>query len=145
MGWPVAVFGPGDGQDKNTGPLPVAAKMAASGIATIAINTPGSGRGPLSMLTVKQTIGDQTSEVAFSAGGRGIDQNGDGTIGQPEGSGAAAPRQILGRRDGNRQSVVEYMQLVRLIESGGVDVDGDGAADLDPSRIYYFGRSRGGI
>jgi Bacterial virulence factor lipase N-terminal len=144
-GWPVAIFGPGDGQDKNTGPLPVAAKMAARGIATIAINTPGSGRGPLSTVTVKQSVGGQVSEVTFPSGGRGIDQNGDGTIDQPEGSGAAPPRRILGRRDGNRQSVVDDMQLVRLIESGGVDVDNDGAPDLDPSRIYYFGRSRGGI
>jgi Bacterial virulence factor lipase N-terminal len=144
-GWPVAIFGPGDGQDKNTGPVPVAAKMAAKGIATIAINTPGSGGGPLSKLTVSQTIGGQSSEVTFPSGGRGIDQNGDGTIAQPEGSGATPPRQILGRSDGNRQSVVDDMQLVRLIESGEVDVDNDGASDLDPSRIYYFGRSRGGI
>ena len=35
---------------------------------------------------------------------------------------------------------------MRLIESGGdADNDGEGAADLDPSRIYYLGRSRGGI
>jgi hypothetical protein len=144
-GWPVAIFGPGDGQDKNTGPVPVAAKMAAKGIATIAINTPGSGGGPLSTLTVRQTIGGQVSEVTFSSGGRGIDQDGDGTIAQPEGSGATPTRGILGRSDGNRQSVVDDMQLVRLIESGEVDVDDDGASDLDPSRIYYFGRSRGGI
>jgi Bacterial virulence factor lipase N-terminal len=144
-GWPVAIFGPGDGQDKNTGPLPVAAKMAEKGIATIAINTPGSGRGPLSTLTVSQTVEGQVIKVTFPSGGRGIDQNGDGTIDQPEGSGAAPPRRILGRRDGNRQSVVDDMQLVRLIELGGVDVDDDGASDLDPSRMYYFGRSRGGI
>jgi hypothetical protein len=144
-GWPAAIFGPGDGQDKNTGPLPVAAKMAAKGIATIAINTPGSGGGALSKLTVSQIIGGQSSEVTFPSGGRGIDQNGDGAIAQPEGSGAAPPRRILGRSDGNRQSVVDYMQLVRVIESGGMDVDNDGAPDLDPSRIYYFGRSRGGI
>jgi hypothetical protein len=36
------------------------------------------------------------------------------------------------------------MQLVRLIQVG-VDVDGDGIPDLDPSRIYYFGQSLGGI
>jgi hypothetical protein len=35
------------------------------------------------------------------------------------------------------------MQLVRVIEVG-IDVDGDGASDLDPSRIYYFGHSLGG-
>jgi len=39
------------------------------------------------------------------------------------------------------------MQLVRLIELGKLDADGDGEEipDLDPSRIYYFGQSRGGI
>ncbi len=36
------------------------------------------------------------------------------------------------------------MQLVREVEVG-MDVDGDGIADLDPSRIYYFGSSQGGI
>ena len=34
------------------------------------------------------------------------------------------------------------MQLVRVIEVG-MDVDGDGSQDLDPSRIYYFGHSLG--
>ena len=34
------------------------------------------------------------------------------------------------------------MQLVRVIEVG-MDVDGDGHHDLDPSRIYYFGQSFG--
>ena len=36
------------------------------------------------------------------------------------------------------------MQLVRVIEVG-VDVDADGRPDLDPSRIYYFGQSLGGM
>jgi hypothetical protein len=36
------------------------------------------------------------------------------------------------------------MQLVRQLEAG-VDVDGDGVADLNGSRIYYAGQSFGGI
>ncbi len=36
------------------------------------------------------------------------------------------------------------MQLVRQIEVG-IDVDGDGAADLNDSRIFYAGQSFGGI
>ena len=36
------------------------------------------------------------------------------------------------------------MSLVREIEVG-MDVDGDGTRDLDPSRISYFGQSFGGI
>ena len=36
------------------------------------------------------------------------------------------------------------MQLVREIEVG-MDVDGNGTRDLDPSKISYFGQSFGGI
>jgi pimeloyl-ACP methyl ester carboxylesterase len=41
------------------------------------------------------------------------------------------------------QNVADLMQLVRVIQMG-VDADGDGIADVDPSRIYYFGYSLGG-
>jgi len=39
---------------------------------------------------------------------------------------------------------VDLMQLVQVIEVG-MDVDGDGVGDLDPSRVSYFGNSLGGI
>ena len=139
-GWPVAIFGHGAGENKNTMPLTVAAVMAEHGIATIAINNVGTGFGPLGTLTVNQPTG---SAVTFPAGGRGIDQNGDGVIDSPEGQDAAPPRTIISNRDGLRQTVADVMQLVRMIEVG-IDVDGDSAPDLDPSRIYYFGASQGG-
>lgn len=97
--------------------------------------------GPLGTLTVSQVGGDS---ITFAAGGRGIDQNGDGIIATGEGRNAAPPQQIIANRDGLRQTVVDLIQLVRVIEVG-MDVDGDGASDLDPSRIYYFGTSLGGI
>jgi hypothetical protein len=140
-GWPVAIFGHATTTSKDEHPFPVAATMAAQGIATVAINVVGHGGGPLGTLTVNQTIG---SPVTFPAGGRGIDQNGDGTIGPTEGLGAAPPRGIISVRDGLGQTVVDLMQLVRVIEVG-MDVDGDGVLDFDPSRIYYFGESLGGI
>jgi hypothetical protein len=43
-------------------------------------------------------------------------------------------RAIVGSRDGLRQAVIDWMQLVRRIEPG-LDFDGDGAADLDAQRI----------
>jgi hypothetical protein len=82
--------------------------------------------------------------VVVPAGGRGIDQDGNGAIDSTEGSSAAAPRDIIGSRDGLRQTVVDLMQLVRQIEAG-IDVDGDNSVDLDASRIYYAGQSFGGI
>src|SRR5262249_33722305 len=47
-------------------------------------------------------------------------------------------------RDGRRQTAVDLMQLVRVIEVG-IDVDGDTVPDLDASRIYYVGHSLGGM
>jgi hypothetical protein len=138
-GWPVAIFGHGDGGNKQG--VNTVASLAAHGIATIIINTVGHGFGPLGTLTVNRTVGDP---VTLSAGGRGIDQNGDGVIGNNEGIRSAGSWAIINLRDGLRQTVVDLMQLVRVIEVG-VDVDGDGASDLDPARVYYFGHSLGGL
>ncbi len=143
-GWPVVISGHGLGGNKDGAlgaPVNVAATMAAHGIATVGINVVGHGFGVLGTLTVNQTVG---GPVTFSAGGRGIDQDGDHVIRDTEGVNAASPRRIIDNRDGQRQTVVDLMQLVRVIEVG-MDVNGDGSRDLDPSRIYYFGRSLGGV
>src|SRR5262249_54257832 len=139
-GWPVAIFGHGFGDNKNNSPFVVAATMANHGIATIAINVVGHGFGPAGTLTVNAN----NTSVTFSVGGRGVDLDGNGTIASTEGSSAAPPNGIVGSRDGLRQTVADLMQLVRVIQVG-VDVDGDGVADLNPDRIYYFGQSFGGI
>jgi hypothetical protein len=139
-GWPVAIFGHGFGSNKEAAPFVLAAKMAEQGIALIAINVVGHSGGSLGTLTVN-TAG---APVTFSAGGRGIDQNGDGRIDATEGSSAARPQSLMGSADGLRQTVTDLMQLVREIKVG-IDVDGDRVADLDASRIYYVGQSFGGI
>jgi hypothetical protein len=141
-GWPVAIFGHGFGDNKNNSPFVVAASMAAQGIATIAINVVGHGRGPLGTITVNRNGG--LPAVTLPAGGRGIDQNGSGTIDSTEGSSAGVPRILVGSSDALRQTTIDLMQLVRVIQVG-MDVDGDGVGDLDASRIYYFGQSFGGI
>ena len=140
-GWPVAIFGHGFGDNKNNSPLVVASILASRGIATIAINVVGHGFGPLGTITVGRSAANG-GPVAFSAGGRGIDQDGSTTIDSTEGSSALAP--LIGNRDGLRQTVTDLMQLVRVIQVG-VDIDGVGGSDLDPERIYYFGQSFGGI
>jgi hypothetical protein len=136
-GWPVAIFGHGFGDTKDNSPYVVASSLAARGIATIAINVVGHGRGALSTLTINRSIANG-GPVTFAAGGRGIDQNGDSNIDSTEGSSAAPPRGLIASRDGLRQTVVDLMQLTRVIETGGIP-------GLDPSRIYYFGQSFGGI
>jgi hypothetical protein len=138
-GWPVAIFGHGSSTDKQFVFL-VAAKMAAHGIATIGINVVGRGFGPLGTLTL---LRGTASSITLPAGGRGIDTNGDGQITSTEGGSALAPYGIVRDRDTRIQTVADLMQLVRVIEVG-MDVDGDGVPDLDPTRIYYIGQSFGG-
>jgi hypothetical protein len=140
-GWPVAIFGHGFGDSMYGAPWTVAATLASQGIASVSIMVVGHGGGPLGTLAVQR--GAQPT-VTVPAGGRGIDQDGNGTIDSTEGSSAAPPQGIISSRDALRQTVVDLMQLVRQIQAG-IDVDGDGSVDLDPDRIYYAGQSFGGI
>ena len=140
-GWPVAIFGHGFGDSKNGAPWAVAGTLARTGIASIAINVVGHGLGDLGTYTVNRVSG---LPVTLPAGGRGIDQNGDGAIGSTEGSSAVGAQSIVGSRDGLRQTTIDLMELVKVLEAG-LDVDSDGGADVSTSRIYYAGQSFGGI
>ena len=119
----------------------VASSLAHAGIATIAINVVGHGGGALGTYTV---LRNAEAPIALPSGGRGIDQNGDGTIDSTEGVSAVGAQSLIGSRDGLRQTTIDLMQLVKVVR-GGVDVDGDGSPDLSGSRIYYAGQSFGGI
>jgi Big-like domain-containing protein len=141
-GWPVAIVGHGFTDSKQGLPITTASTMASKGIATIAINVVGHGGGPLGTLTVSGP--GVPTPVTFPAGGRGIDQNGNGTIDSTEGVAAAPPFTLVNSRDGLRQTVIDLMQLVREIQVG-VDVNNDGVRDLNPAKISYFGQSFGGI
>ena len=140
-GWPTAIFGHGFGDSKNGAPWAVASSLAHAGVATIAIDVVGHGGGALGTYTVLRTAG---APVTLSSGGRGIDQDGNGTIDSTEGVSAVGAQSLIGNRDGLRQTTIDLMQLVRVLE-GGIDADGDGSADLSGSRIYYVGQSFGGI
>jgi Bacterial Ig-like domain len=140
-GWPVVIFGLGGGDYKDEEVYLYAAAFAAHGMATACINVNGQGYGPLSYLTV--TLKDGAS-VRFPSGGRSTDVDGDGVIKDNEGvQTVSSAYRSLGARDTIRQTVIDYLQLAREIQVG-VDVDGDGRPDLDPSRITYYGMSFGG-
>ncbi len=140
-GWPVAIYGHGftDNMFGTTFTLP--SVYASMGIATMSIQVVGHGGGPTGTLVATLANG---SSVTLPAPGRGIDQNGNGTIDSTEGSSADGLRNIIGSRDALRQTTIDLMQLIRTVQAG-VDVDGDGSADLDRQRIYYSGQSFGGI
>lgn len=140
-GWPVAIFGHGFTDSMYGAPWTVASLLASRGIATMAISVVGHGGGALGTLNV---IPKASAPVVVPSGGRGFDQDGNGTIDSTEGVGAVGAKNIVSSRDGLRQTVVDLMQLVRQIQAG-IDVEGDGSVDIDRSRIYYAGQSFGGI
>jgi hypothetical protein len=139
-GYPVVIFGHGFGDSRFGGPTAVAPALARSGLAVIAINAVGHGFGSQSTVSFTDSTGSVTT---VEAGGRSLDVNGDGSIGGNEGCEVLSPV-TYGMRDCFRQTVVDLMQLTRAIKQG-LDLDGDGVADLDPSRIYYAGESLGAI
>lgn len=101
----------------------LAGALARNGIATVAINVVGHGGGSLGTYTINR-VG--LPPVTFALGGRGIDQDGNGSIDSTEGVNAAPPNTLIGNRDGLRQTTIDLMQLVKVLK-GGVDVDGDAA------------------
>ncbi|HET7696615.1 MAG TPA: hypothetical protein VFK57_12955 [Vicinamibacterales bacterium] len=145
-GWPVAIVGHGIRGSKNllapNAPWSMAllSALAAQGIASVTTNAVGAGFGSQGTLRVITTAG---ASVTFNAGGRGVDQSGDGIIAVNEGAVPGRPRSIVLYSDAFRQTAVDLMQLVRVIETG-LDVDGDGHPELNPSRIYYDGGSWSG-
>jgi hypothetical protein len=139
-GYPVVIFGHGFGDSQWGGPSTIAPVLAQSGFATIAINAVGHGFGPQSAVIITDTAGNATTLLS---GGRSVDLNGDGTYDPYEGCIALNPGQV-GMRDCLRQTALDLSQLVHTIQTG-LDLDGDGIADLDPNKIYYGGQSLGGI
>jgi fermentation-respiration switch protein FrsA (DUF1100 family) len=139
-GYPVVIFGHGFGDSSIGAPTVVSPALAQAGFATIAVNAVGHGFGPKSNVVLTDNSGNSTTVLL---GGRGLDLNGDGTIDSTEGCEILTPLPI-GLRDCIRQTVVDLTQLVRVIQAG-LDVDGDGAPDLDPGHIYYAGQSFGSI
>ena len=92
-----------------------------------------------SFVTCDESCGESAARPAMSSptlpdGGRGIDQDGNGTIDSTDGVNAAPPRGIIASRDGLRQTVADLMQLVRVIETGGIP-------GISRLRIYYAGQS----
>jgi hypothetical protein len=137
-GWPIVITGGGATGNQHVSPTIFASTLASHGFASIGISHVGQGFGPLGRLVVTRTDG---TIVDLPDAGRGVDQNGDGMYAPLEGSEAAAPRTwTISLRDTHRQTVIDLMQLVRVIEVG-MDVDGDGTADINPSRIHYQGVS----
>ena len=135
-GWPTVIFGHGFTDSKDGAPVLVAGTLARAHLATIAIDVVGHGGFPGGFYTATTTSGT----VTFPDGGRGVDQNGNGVYDQNvEGvSAVGAANELVATRDGLRQTTIDLMQLVKVLQQGSIP-------GLSSSRIYYAGQSFGGI
>ena len=138
-GWPVYIYAHGSFGTKNSGAR-IAAIAASHGLATITMNALGRGWGPRTTMTVRRTDG---TTMTFAAPGLGRDQNGDNVIDDWEPRRALRPYKVLNQIGSVTGAAGQHFALVRALQAG-VDVDGDGAPDLDGARIYLLGQSLGG-
>jgi len=121
-GYPTMVFGHGLGSGRHQADE-LAELAAPLGFATVAIDSPHHGEHP---------AGVGASDLDVLMGFFGFVTVPDLGV---EG---------LVLRDNWRQATYDKLQLLRLLEAAP-DIDGDGTAELDPSRLVYLGASLGGI
>lgn len=84
-------------------------------------------------------LGPELAELGVAS--IGINAVSHGTRGEPLDLLRARP---FNARDVFRQSIADQMAVLRAIEAG-IDVDGDGSADVDATRMSYLGISLGGM
>ncbi len=122
--WPVVLFGHGLGSSKEQGEI-VAEIAAPLGIATVAIDAPCHGEHP----TARPDAAANPDAEVFDF------------FGVDAASGQLLP---LVLRDHFREATYDKLQLLQLLRDVP-DVDGDGVADLDLTRLAYDGYSLGGM
>ena len=127
---PVVIYGHGLGDNQFGAPTYIANMLAKNGFATLAIEIPGHGFGPLGSVQVKT----QNATYTELTPGRGVPVNGV-PIGPYDG--CVIPQSVA-VRDCARQAAVDLMALVRTI----INTNGLGY-NLDPNQIYYVGQSFG--
>jgi len=137
-GWPVEICAHGSAGNKNAC-VSQSSIAASRGIAVIAINAMGHGNGPLSTMALRLTDG---TTVTAAAPGSGYDADDNGTIDEWEPRFAPRPHAVWGTSGTVAETAGMHLQLVRALQAG-IDVDGDGAVDLDAARIYLMGHSLG--
>jgi hypothetical protein len=137
-GYPVLLAGHGFRDYRLAGPSILAYSFMRAGYAIVALNAVGHAYGPKSRIL----LGTSEGTLDLFAGGRGVDLNGDGRIENGEGCVVLTPELPVGTRDCLRQTAVDWMVMVRAIRLG-LDLDGDGHADLDGEKISYWGQSLG--
>ena len=138
-GWPVVIFQHGITRNR-TDLLAVADTLASAGFMAVAIDLPLHGitsvEHPFYQDGRERTFNvDLINNTTGAAGADGlIDSSGSHMINLSS---------LLTGRDNLRQSVVDLLALAASLPD--LDLDRDGMADIDSSRVHFWGHSLGGI
>jgi hypothetical protein len=144
-GWPIVIYHHGITRNR-TDALAVSATYAGQGYAVIAIDQPLHGVNSTSPFYIKGTpFGAIANERTFDVDLISNTTGASGPDGRVDDSGAHFINlgSLLTSRDNNRQSQADLLQLIKNI--GQMDINADGAADFDATKIAYTGQSLGSI
>jgi len=145
-GWPVVIFQHGITRNR-TDALAVGATLASQGFVVLSIDQPLHGiTDRASPFYIENTpLGAVATERTFDLD---IVNNSTGASGQDgviDGSGSYTINltSLLTSRDNLRQAIADLFVLTATVPR--MDLDGDGAPDLDGSKIQFAGQSLGSI
>jgi len=150
-GWPVVIFQHGITQNR-LNIFAVADGLAQAGFVVVAMDLPLHGvtdkTSPFyrnSLFTGSPAAGLITGERTFDLDLENNSTGAAGPDGTIDGSGTYFINltSLITSRDNLREAVSDLVTLGKTVKT--LDLDGDGVADTDPNRIYYFGHSLGGI
>ncbi len=144
-GWPVVIFQHGITRNRSDA-LAISATMAAQGFAVVAIDMPLHGLPSSNPLAIGNTpFGAVARERTFNVDYINNTTGAAGPDGVADDSGAHMINlsSLLTSRDNLRQGVADLFVLARTIPN--IDLDANGAGDLDASRVAYVGQSLGAI
>ena len=144
-GWPVVIFQHGITRNRSDA-LAISATMAAQGFVVVAIDLPLHGLPSSNPLAIGNTpFGAVARERTFNVDYINNTTGAAGPDGVADDSGAHMINlsSLLTSRDNLRQGVADLFVLARTLPN--IDLDGNGAGDLDASRVAYVGQSLGAI
>jgi pimeloyl-ACP methyl ester carboxylesterase len=144
-GWPVVIYQHGITRNRSDA-LAISATMAAQGFAVVAIDLPLHGLPANNPLAIGNTpFGAVARERTFGVDYINNTTGAAGPDGSADDSGAHMINlsSLLTSRDNLRQGVADLFVLARTIPN--IDLDANGAGDLDASRVAFVGQSLGSI
>jgi pimeloyl-ACP methyl ester carboxylesterase len=150
-GWPVVIFQHGITRSRED-MFAVADGLARAGFVVVAIDLPLHGvtntADPFyqnQLFAGTPAAGLKTGERTFNLD---LENNATGAPGpdgviDPSGTWFINLQSLVTSRDNLREGVADLITLGKTVAT--LNLEGGGATDINPSRIYYFGHSLGGI